>query len=224
MLSEKWREFFADYQNPTLHDNVNRVYAEEIVYPQRQNLFRAFEFFEPEQTRVVILGQDPYPQPGNACGLAFAVPDTQPTPSSLRNIFSELNLEFGTPATPRSTTLHDWAKQGVLLLNTILTVRAGAPMSHQNIGWQTFTDYTIARLSATNQNLVFLLWGNPSQAKARLIDPTRHHIIRSTHPSGLSWGKLADGNRQRPDSFWGSMQFTECNNYLTQHGFPPIKW
>lgn len=224
MLSQKWKSFFAEYTNPALHNNVNQVYATQTVYPARENLFHAFDFFEPEQTRVVILGQDPYPQPGNAIGLAFAVPETQPVPSSLHNIFSELDLEFGPQNTPRSTNLHNWAQQGVLLLNTILTVQAGTPMSHSTLGWQSFTDFTIQKLSATNQNMVFLLWGNPSQAKAQLIDQTRHLIIRSTHPSGLSWGKLSDGNRKRPDSFWGSMQFQQCNQYLIQHGHNPIKW
>lgn len=224
MLSAEWKEFFKDYRNPALHEAVNRVYSSEMVYPKRENLFRAFEFFKPEETRVVILGQDPYPQPGNACGLAFAVPDTQPVPGSLQHIFAEIDYEFGVERPDRSTSLTQWAEQGVLLLNTILTVRHGSPMSHCNIGWQAFTDYAIRKLSDVNENMVFLLWGNPSGAKASLVNPDKHLIIKTTHPSGLSWGKLADGSRQKWNSFWGSGQFVQCNQYLEEHGYKPITW
>lgn len=221
-MSSEWISLLNGYSNPTLRQAVNTAYSTSMVYPARENLFRAFSFFEPKDTRVVILGQDPYPQPGNACGLCFAVPHTQPVPGSLQHIFAEIDREFG--PTPHDSELTSWASQGVLLLNTILSVQAGSPMSHAGFGWQTFTDLIIRRLSETNNNMVFLLWGSPAAAKASLIDTSRHLVLRSTHPSGLSWGKRNDGTRTRPDAFWGCNHFAQCNDYLTAHNIPPIRW
>lgn len=229
-MTPEWLELLNGYRNDELHRNVEFVYkyagqeGRPRVFPEWKNIFRAFSFVSPKDVKVVILGQDPYPQPGNACGLCFAVPETQPVPGSLQHIFMEINQEFGTPGAVHSTTLEQWARQGVLLLNTILSVEEGRPMSHATLGWQSFTDHIIARLSEVNPGLVFLLWGNPSQAKARLIDESKHLIIRTTHPSGLSWGRLADGSRQRPTSFWGSGQFVQCNQWLAAHGREPIVW
>ena len=223
-MSPAWLQLLNGYTNPALRNAVNEAYATSTVFPARQNLFRAFSFFEPMQTRVVILGQDPYPQPGNACGLCFAVPSTQPTPGSLQHIFAEIDREFGMPAAPHNTELTQWASQGVLLLNTILSVRMGEPMSHAAFGWQSFTDHVIRRLSDTVPHLVFLLWGAPSGAKASLIDQSKHLVLRTTHPSGLSWGKRNDGTRTRPDAFWGCNHFVECNRFLVGNGLAPIVW
>lgn len=229
-MSPEWLKLLNGYRNDELHRNVEFVYSNSgkngspRVFPSRENLFRAFSFVNPHDVRVVILGQDPYPQPGNACGLCFAVPETQPVPGSLQHIFLEINQEFGTPNARHSTSLEQWARQGVLLLNTILSVEEGRPMSHSALGWQSFTDHVIRRLSETNDGMVFLLWGNPSQAKSSLIDETKHLVIRTTHPSGLSWGRLADGSRQRPSSFWGSGQFVRCNEWLVSKGKQPVIW
>lgn len=229
-MTEAWKELLAGYRNDELHNNVVSVYSRAgkngfpRVFPAWNNIFRAFSFVPPKEVKVVILGQDPYPQPGNACGLCFAVPETQPVPGSLQHIFMEIDHEFGTQGAQHSTTLESWAKQGVLLLNTILSVEEGRPMSHSMLGWQTFTDHVILRLSEVNDGMVCLLWGNPSQMKARLIDETKHLVIRTTHPSGLSWGRMADGSRQRANSFWDSGQFLQCNEWLKSKGKEPIIW
>lgn len=229
-MSPEWLQLLDGYRNAELHANVNHIYSNAgrngnpRVFPSRENLFRAFSFVAPRDVRVVILGQDPYPQPGNACGLCFAVPETQAVPGSLQHIFLEINSEFATPGQHHSSSLEQWASQGVLLLNTILSVEEGRPMSHAAIGWQSFTDHVISRLSEVSDALVFLLWGNPSQTKARLIDERKHLVIKTTHPSGLSWGRLADGSRQRPNSFWGSGQFVQCNQWLISKGKQPVIW
>lgn len=229
-MTQEWIDLLDGYRNDILRNNVVRVYSgagkegRPRVFPSWNNLFRAFSFVSPMDVKVVILGQDPYPQPGNACGLCFAVPETQPVPGSLQHIFMEINNEFGTPNAVHSSTLEQWAAQGVLLLNTILSVEEGRPMSHSTLGWQSFTDHVISRLSEVNDGMVFLLWGNPSQSKARLIDEGKHLVIRTTHPSGLSWGRLADGSRQRTNSFWGSGQFVKCNEWLVSRGKQPIIW
>lgn len=223
-MSPQWRELFKDYHNDALHALVEQAYAEGKAFPERRNLFRAFDYFLPCQTRVVILGQDPYPQPGNACGLAFAVPQTVAVPGSLRHIFDEIDREFNTPGAQHDSTLEPWARQGVLMLNTILTVAPGNPMSHAGFGWQSFTDYAIRMLSLLNPAMVFMLWGNPAQTKRPLIDERKHLVLTSTHPSGLSWGRLQDGSRRRADSFWGSNHFLACNDFLRAHGMSPINW
>jgi len=229
-MTQEWKDLLDGYKNDQLHANVMRVYSEAgkngrpRVFPSWENIFRAFSFVSPRDVRVVILGQDPYPQPGNACGLCFAVPETQPVPGSLQHIFMEINHEFNTPGAYHNPSLEQWANQGVLLLNTILSVEEGRPMSHSAIGWQSFTDHVISRLSDVNDGMVFLLWGNPSQAKSRLIDGNKHLLLCTTHPSGLSWGRLADGSRQRSSSFWDSGQFLRCNEWLVSKGKKPIVW
>lgn len=225
-MNPDWKEFFAGFTNLRLHVNVMNVYADQSVrvFPPRKMLFRAFDFFPPQETRVVIIGQDPYPQPGNACGMAFAVPETQPVPGSLQHIFAEINREYNTPNAYHSPTLVQWASQGVLLLNTILSVAEGKPLSHSAIGWQNFTNYTIEHLSEINDGMVFMLWGNPAQNRRPLIDESKHLVLTATHPSGLSWGKLADGSRRAEQSFWGCNHFIECNKYLEAEGHKPIVW
>jgi len=205
---ERARGYFA-----ALEEFVGRAYAEGTVYPPRERIFAAFELTPFETTKVVILGQDPYHEPGEAQGLAFYVPETVKTPPSLRNIAKELAAEY-----PDSLTtvpdLRDWARQGVLLLNTTLTVAAGAPMSHAKRGWETFTDAVIAELDARREHLVFVLWGAHAQKKGELVDRGRHCVIECAHPSPLSARR----------GFFGSGCFLAANRYLVRHGVAPIGW
>lgn len=166
-----------------------------------------------DQVKVVILGQDPYHGVGQAHGLCFSVNDGVEFPPSLRNIFQEIQAETGTPV-PVSGNLSRWARQGVFLLNTCLTVRAHQAFSHSGHGWETFTDEVIRLLSTRREHLVFLLWGAPAGKKASLIDASRHLVLRSPHPSPLSAYR----------GFFGNGHFRQCNEYLMNHGKPPIQW
>lgn len=187
--------------------------ATRTVYPRGRDIFRAFQLTPFEQVRVVILGQDPYHGPGQAHGLCFSVPDGVPAPPSLQNIFKELERAPGIPP-PRSTDLSPWARQGVLLLNATLTVRAGEAGSHQGHGWERFTDAAIAALAHERQGLVFLLWGRFAQAKEPMIDTDRHYVLKAPHPSPLSAHR----------GFIGCGHFVTTNEILTAQGQPPIDW
>ena len=255
LMPEKWRylldnEFNKEYFLE-LTQKVDAAYSNSVVYPTRKNLFRAFELCAPEDVKVVILGQDPYHEPGQAQGLAFSVPDICPMPGSLNHIFQEIAMEFQTEPLP-GNNLERWARQGVLLLNATLTVEKGKAGSHEMFGWQQFTDTIISLLSEKYSNIVFMLWGKSAASKAKFIDETKHKIYISTHPSGLSWGKTSNFSkmkgcalsidnkgkliendinfvykgfgRLRNDSFWGSMQFRAANNYLQSNGKNPIDW
>jgi uracil-DNA glycosylase len=255
LIPEKWQNLlkceFEQQYFVELENNVKQAYLSSVVYPAKENLFRAFELCAPEEVKVVILGQDPYHEPGQAQGLAFSVPDMCQMPGSLNHIFQEIAMEFQTEPLV-GNSLERWARQGVLLLNATLTVEKGKAGSHESFGWQRFTDAVIALLSEKYENIVFMLWGKSAAAKAKIIDNTKHKIYISTHPSGLSWGKTSnfekmkgcacsvnssgdlienDVNfvykgfgRLRNDSFWGSMQFRAANNYLKSKGKNPIDW
>ena len=186
--------------------------AGKIIYPAEENVFRALDLCPPEKVKVVILGQDPYHEPGQAMGLAFSVPDTVKTPPSLKNIFRELQDDLGI-LTSGSSDLSPWAKQGVLLVNAILTVRKGEAASHQNIGWQQFTDALISTLSQNYEGIVFMLWGNYAKSKAPLIDRSKHLVLEAAHPSPLARG-----------AFFGSRPFSQANDYLRSIGRNPIDW
>ena len=183
------------------------------VYPPGKAIFRAFALTPFPRVRVVILGQDPYHGPGQAHGLCFSVPAGVPPPPSLRNIFIELNRDLGVPI-PRTGDLTPWARQGVFLLNTVLTVRAGKAHSHAGKGWETFTDRVIAELNARRSGLVFLLWGRPAGEKAGKIDRTRHLVLTAPHPSPYSADR----------GFFGCAHFSRTNAYLEAQGQPPIDW
>ena len=183
------------------------------IYPKGSDIFRAFELTPVPVVRVVILGQDPYHGPGQAHGLAFSVPEGVPLPPSLQNIFAEIRADAGLTPHP-SGDLARWAEQGVLLLNATLTVQAGVAGSHQRRGWEAFTDAAIQQLSAHRHGLVFLLWGNYAQAKAPLIDATKHTILRAPHPSPLSAHR----------GFLGCRHFTQANAALERAGHAPIDW
>lgn len=197
-----------------LSQQVDIAYASTTVYPPQEHLFSAFTLTPPEAVRVVILGQDPYHEPGQANGLAFSVSDGIPLPPSLRNIFAELTTCYGTA--PQSGNLEPWAKQGVFLLNTVLTVEHGHANSHKAFGWQRFTDAVIAAMSALPQPIVFILWGAQAQKKTPLIQASVHprKILSSPHPSPLSAYR----------GFFGSQPFPQANAFLSAHGEQPIHW
>jgi uracil-DNA glycosylase len=187
--------------------------AGKLVYPPGPLIFNALNSTPLAQTKVVILGQDPYHGPGQAHGLCFSVPPGVAVPPSLQNIFKELKRDLNIDP-PAHGCLQHWAEQGVLLLNTSLTVEAGQAGSHAKIGWQTFTDRVIQVVGAQQPHLVFLLWGAHAQSKQPLIDRTRHLVLCSPHPSPLSAHR----------GFIGNGHFSHCNRFLGQHGLPPIDW
>ncbi len=183
------------------------------VYPQGARIFAAFDATPYNEVKVVLLGQDPYHGEGQAHGLCFSVPDGVRQPPSLLNIFQELNTDLGIPV-PKHGNLEKWAKQGVLLLNATLTVRANLAGSHQHQGWEIFTDQVIRSLSARRDGLVFLLWGNYAQAKADMIDTSKHIILKAAHPSPFSVYR----------GFYGCRHFSKTNELLIQMGKKPIDW
>lgn len=187
--------------------------ATQRIYPKGSDIFAAYDLTPFDNVKVVILGQDPYHGPHQAHGLAFSVQRGIAHPPSLQNIFKELHEDIGC-AVPVNGILESWAKQGVFLLNTVLTVREGQAHAHKEQGWERFTDATIKALSAGRENLVFILWGRPAQMKASLIDASKHHIITSPHPSPLSAYR----------GFFGSRPFSRTNAYLQAKGIVPIHW
>jgi len=192
---------------------VRQEYATTECYPPGGRIFNAFAQTPFDDVKVVILGQDPYHEPGQAMGLCFSVPDGVALPPSLKNIYDEIHSEFGTPQ-PTSGDLTRWARQGVLLLNATLTVRRGFAGSHQRRGWETFTDAAIRALATEREHLVFLLWGSYAGQKAQLIDSNHHLVLRSAHPSPLSAYR----------GFFGNHHFQLCNDYLQKWGKTPILW
>lgn len=185
------------------------------VYPPAPVRYTALHLLRPEQVRVIVLGQDPYHNPGEAHGLSFSVPPGVRIPPSLRNIYKELNADLGVPI-PDHGHLLKWAESGVLLLNAILTVKRGLAGSHRKIGWETVTDKIIEALSTRHEGLVFMLWGNFAKEKASLIDANRHLVIQSSHPSPIG-GSCYKG-------FFGSKPFSRANDFLAAHGKPAINW
>jgi len=188
-------------------------YNTYAVYPPHTDILKALELTPFEDLKVVILGQDPYHGPGQAHGLSFSVLEGIKTPPSLRNIFQELVTDLNVPV-PTTTNLTSWAKQGVLLLNTTLTVIGGQPLSHANLGWETFTDEILQTINREKEKVVFILWGAHAQKKIRFIDQSKHFIIKSPHPSPLSSHR----------GFFGSKPFSGTNDYLIKNNVQPIDW
>ncbi len=217
-IHPSWKHHLAqEFEQPyfgTLANFVKTEYRQHTCYPKGKDIFSAFDHCPFQETKVVIIGQDPYHGPNQANGLCFSVRDGIPHPPSLVNIFKEIKSDMGV-AYPKSGNLERWAGQGVLLLNATLTVRAFRAGSHQNKGWETFTDATIKTLSEGREGLVFLLWGGFAKKKAPLIDRTKHHILTSGHPSPLS------ANR---GLWFGNRHFSKTNQILRQHGLDPIEW
>ena len=217
-IEETWRDqlgeefdkqYFVDLTN-----FVRQEYVSGTCYPPGSLIFNAFNLCPFDKVKVVIIGQDPYHEPGQAHGLSFSVNDGVPFPPSLVNIFKEINNDLGKPI-PQSGNLPRWAEQGVLLLNATLTVRAHQAASHQRKGWEEFTDAAIKALNARRNNLVFILWGGYARSKAPLIDSSRHLILQSVHPSPLS------ANR---GGWFGNHHFSRANAYLKEHGMEEIDW
>ena len=216
-IESSWKErleneFGKSYFNDLI-GFVKSEYASQRIYPPGKLIFNAFEKCPFDQTKVVILGQDPYHEPGQAHGLCFSVPDGVSFPPSLQNIFKEIHTDLGLPI-PKSGNLERWAEQGVFLLNATLTVRAHQAGSHQKKGWETFTDEVIHLLSESGDHLVFLLWGAYAQRKSELIDSRKHLVLTSVHPSPLSAHR----------GFFGNHHFSKANEYLIYHGKEPINW
>jgi len=193
---------------------VKSEYATKVCYPKGSQIFSAFDHCHFDQVKVVIIGQDPYHGPNQANGLCFSVNDGIPFPPSLQNIFKEIETDLNIPI-PKTGNLERWADQGVFLLNATLTVRQAEAGSHQGKGWEKFTDAVIKQISAESENVVFLLWGGFAQKKAALIDASKHHILKSGHPSPLS------ANR----GFWfGNKHFSQTNEFLKSKGMKEIEW
>lgn len=207
--AEKEKPYYADRLAPFLE----KEYRTSTIYPEIGNIYRALELTPLSEVKAVILGQDPYHEPGQAHGLAFSVPEGTPIPPSLRNIYEELHTEYGYDI-PQSGNLEPWAKQGVLLLNTVLTVRAHEANSHAGQGWEIFTDAVLEELNRQNRPIVFMLWGGNAQKKASLISNSGHLILKTSHPSPLSVYR----------GFRGCGHFRMCNVFLTANGFSPIDW
>lgn len=216
-IEETWKALLQEeFDKPYFEELVAFVkheYATRRIYPPGSQIFNAFSQCTPDKLKVVIIGQDPYHGEGQAHGLCFSVNEGIPLPPSLINIYKEISDEYGKPM-PVSGDLTRWAEQGVLLLNATLTVRANQAGSHQNRGWETFTDAVIKRVSENKDHIVFLLWGAYAQRKAEIIDRTKHCVLSSAHPSPLSAYR----------GFFGNGHFKKANEYLVSTGQDPIEW
>ena len=216
-IEPSWREALqSEFDQPYFAALAQQLHAEKAagrtIFPPGGQIFRAFDLCPLDATKVVILGQDPYHGYGQAMGLCFSVPQGVPAPPSLKNIFREIETDLGVRMSG-SPDLTPWARQGVLLLNAVLTVRAGEPTSHGGIGWQTFTDAVIRTVSERRNGVVFLLWGNYARSKAPLIDSSRHLVLEAAHPSPLARG-----------AFFGCRHFSRTNEILVRQGKTPIDW
>lgn len=216
-IEESWRQRLqSEFDKPyfeTLTAFVREEYKRTRCYPPGKLIFNAFNLCPFDKVKVVLIGQDPYHEPGQAMGLCFSVNDGIPFPPSLQNIFKEINDDIGTPV-PASGNLTRWAEQGVMLLNATLTVREHLAGSHQNRGWETFTDAVIKTLAEEREHLVFILWGSYAQRKGAVIDRQRHLVLTSAHPSPLSAYR----------GFFGNKHFSQANTYLRQYGIAPVAW
>jgi len=215
-MDDSWKPFLkAEFEKPyfkELSEFLHTAYETKVVFPPKRLVFSAFTT-NLDDIKVVILGQDPYHTPGAAEGLAFSVPSNQPIPPSLINIYKEIDTDIGSHQNP-SGNLRNWQKQGVLLLNTVLTVEAHRPKSHSGKGWETFTTAVISYLNSNCDNLVFMLWGRDAKNKKTLIDTSRHLVLEAAHPSPLS----------AHNGFFGCKHFSRCNEYLLKNGKKPIEW
>ena len=216
-IEQSWKDALAgEFGKPYFESLVRFLHKEkaegQVIYPPGSQIFRAFDLTPLDKLKVVILGQDPYHGPGQAHGLSFSVSAGVPAPPSLKNIFKEIESDLGVKMSGYPD-LEKWARQGVLLLNAVLTVRAGMPASHSKIGWEEFTDAVIRYISDNCEGVVFLLWGNFARSKSALIDRSRHHVLEAAHPSPLARG-----------AFFGSRHFSQTNALLASRGLQPIDW
>lgn len=217
LIEESWKKALQEeFDKPYFAGLVSYLHREKAegrtIFPPGRMIFKAFELTPLDRVKVVILGQDPYHGPGQAMGLSFSVPESVPAPPSLKNIFKEIETDLGVTMSGKPD-LEKWARQGVMLLNSILTVRSGEPASHSRIGWQQFTDAVIRCISDNCEGVVFLLWGNYARSKRELIDTSRHHVLEAAHPSPLAKG-----------AFFGCRHFSKTNEFLAAEGREPIDW
>ena len=219
-LNSDWKELLEDEFEKSYFKNLMTFLEEEYfqfpdsIYPRKDDIFNAFNSCNVSKVRVVILGQDPYPTRGHAHGLSFSVQETvHPLPKSLKNIFKELENDLGLP-TPINGNLQRWATQGVLLLNTIMTVHEGKPESHANKGWELFTDTILQKLNEKQKNIVYLLWGSKAQSKSEFLKTNENLILTAPHPSPLSAYR----------GFLGCKHFSKTNNFLRERGQPIVNW
>lgn len=218
MIAGDWLEAVGDeFKKPyykELYTFIKNEYSTHVVYPPSEDIFNAMHFTPLKDVKVLILGQDPYHEPGQAHGLSFSVlPGKADTPPSLQNIYKELNSDLGCYI-PNNGYLKKWADQGVLLLNTVLTVRAHAANSHQGRGWEQFTDAIIKAVNQKKEPVVFMLWGRPAQMKKSMLDNPNHLVLTAPHPSPLSAYR----------GFFGCRHFSKCNEFLKNNGLEPIDW
>lgn len=217
-IEAEWKEaigqFFTTPVWEELAEFTRREYKNRKIYPNPKDIFKAFSLTPFSKVKVVILGQDPYHGAGQAHGLCFSVPERVPLPPSLQNIYKEIESDLKIKKDFKNGNLEDWAKQGVFLLNAILTVVASTPASHQGKGWEEFTDYVIKTISDKRENIVFILWGNYARSKKSLIDASKHLVLESPHPSPFS----------AHNGFFGSKPFSQCNTYLKEHRETEIRW
>lgn len=217
MITNDWFSVLkAEFGKPyykSLYQTVNQEYRTQTVYPPGSEIFSAFDFTPYSKVKVVILGQDPYHEPGQAHGLCFSVKPGVETPPSLQNIYKELQDEYGC-FIPNNGYLTHWAEQGVLMLNTILTVRAHRALSHKQIGWEEFTDAVILKVNQIDRPVVYLLWGAPAGQKAAMLNNPKHLVLRAPHPSPLSAYR----------GFFGCGHFRKCNEFLEKNGEQAIDW
>lgn len=216
-IEQSWKDALEDeFGKPYFISLVRFLHAEKAagktIYPPGKDIFKAFELTPVDKVKAVILGQDPYHGPGQAMGLSFSVPAGVPAPPSLKNIFKEIHDDLGIEMSGYPD-LGKWARQGVLLLNAVLTVQASSPASHSSIGWTEFTDAVIKYLSDSRSGIVFLLWGNFARSKKSLIDTSRHYVLEAAHPSPLARG-----------AFFGCRHFSRTNEILVREGKEPIDW
>lgn len=216
-IEQSWKDALAgESEKPYFASLVRFLHEEKSsgqkIYPPGGQIFKAFELTPLDNLKVVILGQDPYHGPGQAHGLSFSVPEGVPAPPSLKNIFKEIETDMGIRMSGYPN-LEKWARQGVLMLNAVLTVRAGAAASHSRIGWEQFTDAVIRYISDNCDGVVFLLWGNFARSKRELIDVSRHHVLEAAHPSPLARG-----------AFFGCRHFSRTNEILSSQGKTPVDW
>jgi len=217
MINKSWddflqNEFRQDYFKK-LSAFLKKEYAEKTVYPPKQEVFAAFYYTDLDKVKVVILGQDPYHEPNQACGLCFAIKPGNPLPKSLQNIYREIHDDLGIQMS-NSGYLVNWAKQGVLLLNTVMTVERGKANSHKDHGWEQFTDNVIRKLNDQDQPIVFLLWGRNAMNKMPLLNNPKHLVLTAAHPSPLS----------AYNGFFGCRHFSRTNEFLVKNGLKPIDW
>jgi uracil-DNA glycosylase len=217
LISPTWKSLLApELQSPymqALEKNLAEEYKTKTIYPIPSDIFSAFNLTSFENIKVVIIGQDPYHGPLQAHGLCFSVQSQIKIPPSLVNIFKEIESDLGI-LKPDHGNLTSWAEQGVLLLNSLLTVEDGKPMAHKNLGWEQFTDHVIDLINEKKENVVFMLWGSSAHAKAKNVDPKKHYILKSVHPSPLSSYR----------GFFGCKHFSMCNEYLKSKKIKPINW